>query len=220
MTILTKFKIMFIIGVENMPRALTEQEKCRQCARLLEKGKDIVLTQGIRKASVDEITKAAGMAKGSFYQHFETKEKFLVELIWNIHEQFFAQTEQLIISKREQKMDLKAGMHEFLLNIFKMPELIFLFKNYHEINMLYDSMPNEELQSAHQEEVGVYEKLLILAGIDTTVVKPGIVHNYLHSLFLMRSSDLMLKDDLTETFNLMIDGLVSYIFGGLRGGTL
>ncbi|MCL2721778.1 MAG: TetR/AcrR family transcriptional regulator, partial [Treponema sp.] len=70
-----------------MPRALTEQEKCRLCNRLLEKGKAIVLAQGIKKVSVDDIAKAAGMAKGSFYQHFESKEVFLYELINDIHKQ-------------------------------------------------------------------------------------------------------------------------------------
>ena len=79
-----------------MPRPLTEQEKCAQCQRLLEKGKEAVISHGIRKVSVDDITKAAGMAKGSFYQHFESKEKYLYALLEKLHRETFTKAKQII----------------------------------------------------------------------------------------------------------------------------
>lgn len=192
-----------------MPRALTEQEKCRQCEKLLEKGKNIILTHGVKKVSVDEITKAAGMAKGSFYHHFETKEEYLFRLIWYIHEQLFTQAEQMINNQK----DLQADTRSFLINLFNMPELAFFIKNHHDIDELVASMPGEA-ESVNQKETDMFEKLLALAGIDTERVKPGVVNNYLHTLFIMMGSDLMVKKDLQETFDHMIDSLVSYIFGG------
>jgi AcrR family transcriptional regulator len=194
-----------------MPKALTDYEKCRQCERLLQKGRDIVLSQGLRKISVDNVTKAAGMAKGSFYQHFETKEEFVYKLTWNIYWQLFAQVEQIILSQD----DLQTHMRDFLVTLFNMPELIFFIKNSHEISDLFDSMPNQEIESANQQEVDMYEKLLKLAGIDTEKVKPGVVHNYLHTLFLMMGSDLMIKKALPETFDQMINSLVAYICGNV-----
>ncbi len=50
-----------------MPRALTEQERCAQCERLLNKGRDVVLMYGMRKVSIEDIAKAAGMAKGTLW---------------------------------------------------------------------------------------------------------------------------------------------------------
>jgi AcrR family transcriptional regulator len=193
-----------------MPRALTEEEKCRQCDRLLEKGKDVVFTHGIKKVSVDDITKAAGMAKGLFYHHFQSKEEYLLKLIWYVHEHFFSQAEQMIINKN----DLQADTRRFLTNLFNMPELSFFIKNHHDINALMDYLPKDEVQATEQKEVTMYEKMLVLAGIDTERIKPGVVHNYLHTLYMMMSSDLMVKKDLQETFDSMIDGLVAYIFGG------
>ena len=63
-----------------MPRALTEQEKCRQCEKLLVKGREVVLKQGIKKVSVDEITKAAGMAKGLFIIILKPRKNFFLLL--------------------------------------------------------------------------------------------------------------------------------------------
>ena len=113
-----------------MPRALTEQERYRQCKRLLEKGKDVVLAHGIRKVSVDDITKAAKMAKGSFYQHFESKEKFMLALIMEIHQQIFTLAEEKLL----EEGDLKENVQNFLMNLFHIPEMVFLIKHYNEIN--------------------------------------------------------------------------------------
>jgi AcrR family transcriptional regulator len=193
-----------------MPRALTEQEKCRLCGRLLEKGKDVVFAQGVRKTSVDEIAKAAGMAKGSFYQHFESKEKYLYELIMEQHRLLFAKAAQMI----QATNDYREGIRGVLMSLFHMPEMIFFVKNYREIDELFESMPDPEAKTAHQIELELYENLLSLAGIDSERVKPGVVNNYVHTLFMAMASEMMFQDDLPETVELLMDGLVSYIFGG------
>ena len=193
-----------------MPRALTEKEKCNQCERLLEKGKTAVLSSGIKKVSVDDITKAAGMAKGLFYQHFQSKDEYLLRLIWHVHEQFFSQAEQMILNHKNLQTDTRS----FFINLFNMPELIFFIKNHQDISLLMDSLPLNEVKAVEQKELNMYEEMLRLAGINTEKVKPGVVHNYLHTLYMMMSSDLMVKRDLQETFDSMIDGLVSYIFRG------
>jgi AcrR family transcriptional regulator len=47
---------------------------------LLEAAEKIFLAKGIAKTSVDEIVVAAGVAKGTFYLHFESKAKLLAAL--------------------------------------------------------------------------------------------------------------------------------------------
>ena len=167
-----------------MPRALTEQEKIRQIELLLEKGKDIVFEQGIRKISVDDITRAAGVAKGTFYQHFESKEQFLYKLIINVHCQMFIQAEQVISGQK----DIATGFRSFITNCFHMPELAFLIKNEREIESVLVSMPDQDFKTFKRTETGVFEKLLDMAHIDPQKVKPGVVHNYIHTLYLDRKS--------------------------------
>lgn len=197
-----------------MPRALTEKEKCAQCQRLLEKGKDAVMTHGIRKVSVDEIVKATGMAKGTFYQHFESKEKYLYALMEKIHHETFTQAEQIIFREASGGDDLRTSARGFMKKLFQMPEMVFLIRNEQDIIALFEAVPNQELQSFKQMEASLFEGILRLGGIDTTKIKPGVVHNYVHVLFLMMGSDLMTEDDLQETVDLITDSLISYVFGG------
>ena len=190
-----------------MPRALTEQDKCRLCNKLLEKGKPVVLSQGVKKISVDDITKAAGMAKGSFYQHFESKEKYLYELIKEIHKHIFAQAEQIITGG-----EVQTNIRGFLMNIFQMPEMVFLTGNYYDIKELFDSLPEQEVQSLSQMEIELFTRLMALAGINTKKVKPGVVHNYFHTICMMAKCDFMIEEDLPKTLELITDSLISYAF--------
>ena len=195
-----------------MPRALTENEKCAQCRRLLEKGKNAVFSYGIRKVSVDDIAKAAGMAKGTFYQHYESKEKYLYALIEQIHHDTFTQAERIIFSEASGGNAARTKAGSFLKSLFTMPEIAFLIQNEQDITTLFETVPNQELQSFKQMETNMFGRLLRLAGVDTERIKPGIVHNYVHTLFLMMSSDLMTEGDLPETVDLLVDSLITYVF--------
>lgn len=50
-------------------------------SRLLEKGGDLVSIHGFNATGVQEITAAAGVPKGSFYNYFASKEAFAVEVL-------------------------------------------------------------------------------------------------------------------------------------------
>jgi len=50
-------------------------------SKLLEKGADLLSRIGFNATGVQEITAAAGVPKGSFYNYFESKEAFAVEVL-------------------------------------------------------------------------------------------------------------------------------------------
>ena len=57
-----------------MPRPANPETR----SRLLQKGGDLVSTRGFNATGVQEITAAAGVPKGSFYNYFDSKEAFAV----------------------------------------------------------------------------------------------------------------------------------------------
>jgi AcrR family transcriptional regulator len=176
----------------------------------LEKGKAVVFSHGIKKLSVDDITKAAGMAKGTFYQHFESKEQYLYALINNLHGQVFIKAEEMLNSFE----DIQANAHAFFTGLFNIPEMVFFIQNEHDITMLLELMPNQERRTFKQMEAAMFEKMLRLAGANTEKVKAGVVHNYIHTLFLISGSDLMIEENRKETVDMITKSLITYIFGG------
>jgi TetR/AcrR family transcriptional regulator, transcriptional repressor for nem operon len=49
--------------------------------RLLSVGRDVVLERGFNGCGVQDITEAAGVPKGSFYNYFDSKESFAAEIL-------------------------------------------------------------------------------------------------------------------------------------------
>lgn len=60
-----------------MPRPSNSKTR----AHLLEKGGELVSTRGFNATGVLDITSAAGVPKGSFYNYFESKEAFAVAVL-------------------------------------------------------------------------------------------------------------------------------------------
>lgn len=67
-----------------MPRAFTETEKETIRSKLLEVGRSCFLRYGLKKTTIEDLTRPSGIAKASFYLFFESKEKLFIEVF--LHE--------------------------------------------------------------------------------------------------------------------------------------
>ena len=57
-----------------MPRVFSEGDREAIRRSLIDAGKALFLRYGIRKTSVEQLTHAVGIAKGTFYNFFDSKE--------------------------------------------------------------------------------------------------------------------------------------------------
>lgn len=73
--------------------AFTEQQGERIRKDLLDEALRCAATIGMRKTSVEQLTEAAGIAKGSFYKFFPTKEMLFFAVLENIHTETYAAAE-------------------------------------------------------------------------------------------------------------------------------
>lgn len=62
-------------------RAFNLEEKERIHQNLLNQGKELFEQYGLKKTSISELTKAVGIAQGTFYQFFDSKEVLFFEII-------------------------------------------------------------------------------------------------------------------------------------------
>ncbi len=198
------------------PKSLSEQEKIIQREKLLEKGRELLSAYGVRKTSVEDITRAASMAKGTFYQHFDSKEAFFFELIVQYHGEWFHQAELFFLAPGGEP--LKERVLSFIRMCFKSPEYLSIFKYHEEIEELIlgmQAVSKEKVDDLMQMEHHTYARLLNLFHIDTRSVKPGVIHNYLHAMYFgIANNGLMEIDCMDEMFEVMLNGLIVYIFGG------
>lgn len=64
-------------------REFTEKERERIKYLLIEKGRECFSKYGIKKTSIEELTKGVGIAKGSFYSFFTSKEELYFSILMN-----------------------------------------------------------------------------------------------------------------------------------------
>jgi AcrR family transcriptional regulator len=64
-----------------MPRSFNENELQKIKSILMIEGKKLFSTIGLKKTTLDDLVKSAGIAKGSFYKFFPSKEVLYMEII-------------------------------------------------------------------------------------------------------------------------------------------
>ena len=71
-----------------------ETEQLRKA--LLKETRHCAVTLGMKKTSVDQLTKAVGIAKGSFYKFYESKEMLFFAVLEDIHAELYGVADQVL----------------------------------------------------------------------------------------------------------------------------
>ncbi len=64
-----------------MAPTFTDSEKNQIRQQLLDTGRELFATYGLKKTSIEDLTRPAGIAKSSFYAFFDSKEALYLELL-------------------------------------------------------------------------------------------------------------------------------------------
>lgn len=77
-----------------MGTAFTEQEKANIREKLLQQAQECLAKYGMRKTSVEQLARGAGISKGAFYSFYKTKEHLYFALLERWQEEMYAIAEQ------------------------------------------------------------------------------------------------------------------------------
>ena len=81
--------------------SLRDRQKAEVLSTLLRVGGELFESKGFRSTTIEDITSAAGVAKGTFYNYFQSKEELAIELV-NQHEELgTAEIEQFFQTHQE-----------------------------------------------------------------------------------------------------------------------
>lgn len=91
---------------------------------ILNKAEELFREKGYQTVKVEDITKALGIAKGSFYTYFQSKEDVILEII-----ELFKEKLKILLSEIDVSKDTKYILKEY---IYKKAEI--LVKSFHKMN--------------------------------------------------------------------------------------
>ena len=92
------------VGSKNKKRRKIMFSKDEKRRLILEKSRELFITSGYYETKVEDITKALGISKGSFYTYFKTKEEILKEILEMLTAEYVELLEKVDISKEPKEV--------------------------------------------------------------------------------------------------------------------
>jgi len=192
------------------PKAFTEQEKEVIRRKLIDAGEVFLSTTGIRKTTVEDLAKAAGISKGAFYSFFESKEILFWEALMREHARVHDTINEYIGENqitREVFIEMIGGMYRAFI---KKPWILDLIEGDYEV--LMRRIPQEQLMRNAQIDnatMHVFEQAIA----DKTKIDPETVSAAMRMLFLsvLHRKEIG-REWADEAFMLMLNALADYIF--------
>ncbi|RCX21339.1 TetR family transcriptional regulator [Fontibacillus phaseoli] len=192
-----------------MPR-FSENEKKRINEKLLTEGERLFLTHGIKKVTIDDLVKAAGIAKASFYTFYESKEYLYLDIVQNIQQTIFAELNTLLdsnsdSSSEERVLQVFEAMSKMILQY---PVLIHM--DTATIELIARKVSKERLSAFREQNFDAAQALLnhgVRFSCDIQTVSHAFQAIY-HSWMYLRDQGEQIQSTVT---NIILRGVVSQI---------
>jgi AcrR family transcriptional regulator len=139
-----------------MPKGFTEIEKERIRTSLREEGQKLFVSRGIKKVTIDDLTKTAHIAKGSFYLFYQTKEELFLEITSYYQQKIFDDLEPILSAANGSSKDkvllfLKAALNKF--NDYPLLGII----DAEVMELLYRKLPPEKVDAELRSDISRLE---------------------------------------------------------------
>lgn len=193
-----------------MPTAFTSKQQKSIRGELFRAGIRLSKSEGMQGMTVSKLAASAGIAKGSFYHFFESKETFIPALL------AYAQEKSQLLFEKHPGGRERMTTHEFigflreymnseydLLNGLTLEDLMWLKTHMSDANLFETATPVHTVQH--------FLDCLSDAG---EAVDAGTIVNLVKAMYMMRESrDTMIGASLDNSIEVMLKMLELYISG-------
>ncbi len=192
-----------------MPIIFDDDAKKKLKMQMIENGFNLIKKYGLKKTSVEDITRISGIAKGTFYNFFKSKEDFVHEIVIFKRTQAKKEFELLLNNNGKIQRDQFKNYIEMLLfgdyNLF-------LYLSQDDIAILKARWPKEYFINDANDET---TSLWILSHIENLSSHRNwkIFANHMKSIAIIQANKENLYEDVyKETIDMLIKGILDYLY--------
>ncbi len=142
-----------------MPKIFSTEDRQAIRRTLIKAGREHFLRYGFRKTNVAELARAAGIAKGTFYNFFESKEDLCME-IYDEEETRLAGRIEEVLSRHEDPRDALRAVMLFSIDAMKHDSLLVQLQQTGEYALLARGVGKRKLARHQENDVGAAARLL------------------------------------------------------------
>ena len=197
-----------------MPSAFSQHAAKLIKAKLRSSGRALFAGQGVHKTSIEQLTKAAGIAKGSFYKFYESKELLFFELLEEAQNEIRA---PLIVRDTPRKTKTRKHFESLIRALFRdisNEPLVQFMARESEMMALARKLPPEKLKRHQNADQKFMKQLVEIWNMKPQPPKQDVVGSRISILLLISFNREFLGDRLLpHALDAAVSSLADCFFG-------
>lgn len=196
-----------------MPRKFGEKENEIIIKKLMETGLELFSNHGLKKTSIKDLTSEAGIAQGSFYNFFESKEDLFFTILESEETELETRMKNIILSSGSAKDALKITIKETHTLFDKTPLLRRIYES-NDYELMVRKLPPEKLIKHQKNDTKLVTNTIMRVKTDDEEIKtdPEIISGILRGITLL---NLHREEIGKEIYPKIIDVLADLVADGI-----
>ena len=193
-----------------MPKIFTSEKRSEIRQNIMRISLELLESGGLKKMSIEEITKGVGISQGTFYNFFESKELLLCALAESYQKRITQDFDLFVEAHGSLKRkDLQAIYHNM---IFKDQDNVYRYLKREDLTLLLTRLPCEHRSKLSASVAQIDRNLAFIAGKKDHVDSAAII-NWIQIMHLvLENQDILIKPGLEKLVDTMIENMLDEIF--------
>lgn len=199
-----------------MPRHFSSDEISRLEKRFLTEGRRLFEALGFKKASVDKIVEAVGVAKGSFYNFYASKEVLffdvLMDLELELHKEMIADLRRRL--KRDRFVPAFRDMLKTQFEKQQTHPLLSIILDFNFLMKIYQKIDPRRMNRADQIDTVKFEDYISMAknsGYRLQATREAFFA-FMRSQFVLSSNRNLIGNGADDNQNMILETGLNYLF--------
>ncbi|MBQ8568451.1 MAG: TetR/AcrR family transcriptional regulator [Oscillospiraceae bacterium] len=188
-----------------MPKIFSESDRDNIRDTLLANGRKALEKSSYKNISVADIAAETGIAKGTFYNFFTSKEAFFYEIMINIRD------ENRLAIINTMKEPTKENVYKLFYERYTTAKTVYDYFSPEEMKIIFRRLPHK--QNEADENSIQLAKQLISVCTDRKDINAEVVINLMNiAATAAANRDFLLADSYDETVSVIAKSITDYIF--------
>ena len=195
---------------------LRDKQKAEVKSAIVCAGEELFRAKGFNETTIEEITGKAGVARGTFYNYFQTKEDLALELVYETEEFTTQQVEDFFATTSGTENQIKAILSYTVEWTNKRPELVWVTMLEKMKRGITPEHPNGTLFRRMMTEA--FERGLI-GGVVTRERRPQDLANDIDGLYMVHMVRWYHSGRQHDLLSVLLSAVNTYLTGALTQPT-
>ncbi len=204
-----------------MPKKFGERENQIIINKLKESGLELFSKYGLKKTSINDLTSEAGIAQGSFYNFYHSKEELYFNLLESEEEEMATHMKNIILNSGSAKEAIKITIIESCSLFEKTPLLRRIYES-NDYELMVRKLPQETLLKHQKSDTELVTNTIMKVKTDNEKIKavPEVISGILRGITLLNlHREEIGKDIYPEIIEILAESIANGIVQKTKAST-